>query len=234
MFGVLMARRAFLKLALAGLAVPVWGYDGAAAPEHWAELSADFHTCGDGQRQSPIDIDISKAVADPLGFDYGPIPIDLVNNGRTIQQVGSEGCRLTLDAQVYELVQFHFHTPSEHTHDGVHYPMEVHLVHRQRATGALAVVGIWIKRGDEQGDLALLSGHLPQETGERIQGAGVVNPANLLPLDRRFVRYEGSLTTPPCSEGVTWLVMTTPVAVSSRQVEVFVERLSNNARPLQR
>ncbi len=234
MFGVLIARRAFLKLALAGLVAPAWGYDGEVAPEHWAELSADYHTCGDGQRQSPIDIDLSKAVADSLGFDYGPIPIDLVNNGRTIQQAGSEGCTLTLDNRVYELVQFHFHTPSEHTHNGVHYPMEVHLVHRHRATGALAVVGIWIRLGDEQGDLALLGENLPQGTGERIKGSGLVNPANLLPQDRRFVRYEGSLTTPPCSEGVTWLVMTTPVEVSSRQIETFVERLGNNARPLQR
>ncbi|MEM9267038.1 MAG: carbonic anhydrase family protein [Cyanobacteria bacterium P01_F01_bin.13] len=231
----LLTRRIFLKLFLAGVASrnDLWGYDGAADPAHWAELSADYHTCGDGRRQSPIDIDITAAMADLVSFDYRPIPINLFNNGRTIQETGSEACTLTIDNSVYTLVQFHFHTPSEHTHGGIHYPMELHLVHRH-PSGALAVVAVWITSGAQQPELVTISKNLPQQTGGRIHNASMVNPDNLLPKLRDLVRYSGSLTTPPCSEGVTWLVMSNPIEASARQIETFHQLLGNNARPLQR
>ena len=112
--------------------------------------------------------------------------------------------------------------------------MEIHLVHRHPATQALAVVGVWVKPGDEQPELASLGKTLPQQTGEFVNGAGTVNPLNLLPTERTLVRYSGSLTTPPCSEAVTWLVMTTPIEASVQQIELFHQILGNNARPLQR
>lgn len=235
-FSLLITRRIFLKFSLAGWLgqINAWNYGGEAGPEHWAELSADYHTCGDGGRQSPIDVDIAKFTQDAVVFDYDAIAIDLLNNGRTLQQAGETGCNVTLDNQVYQLWQFHFHTPSEHTYRGVHYPMELHLVHRHPITHALVVVGIWIKSGAKQPELDILSQYLPQQPGDRVKAAEQVNPANLLPVNHRVVRYIGSLTTPPCSEGITWLVMTTPIEASEQQIETFHQLLGDNARPLQR
>lgn len=233
---LLITRRIFLKFFFTSILgqSSVWSYGGTSDPTHWAELSADYHTCGDGQRQSPIDLDISTATSESLTFEYRPIPLDLLNNGRTIQQAGNDGCTLTLDGKVYQLLQFHFHTPSEHTHNGIHYPMELHLVHQNLSNRALAVVAVWIKLGKEQRELTILSKDLPQQSGEQISDSISINPENLLPKNRRLVRYSGSLTTPPCSEGVTWLVMTTPIEASSQQIDTFHQLLGDNARPLQR
>ena len=228
---LVLTRRAFFKLSLASL---LWGYDGDKGPTFWPALSADYHTCGDGQRQSPIDLDTTKATAAPVSFAYRPIPIDLLNNGRTIQETGDARCTLTLDDQIYQLIQFHFHTPSEHTDGGTHYPMELHMVHRHPITKALAVVGVWIKPGKEQPELAVLSQQLPQQSGERTSNGNRVNPGNLLPTARTLVRYSGSLTTPPCSEGVTWLMMANPIEASAQQIATFHQLLGDNARPIQR
>ena len=235
----LITRRIFFKLTLASTVGQVvsqndlWSYDGDTDPTHWTDLSTDYHTCGDGQRQSPIDIDITTARQIPVTFNYHPIPIALLNNGHTIQQSGDGSCTLTLDHQDYPLLQFHFHTPSEHTHGGVHYPMELHLVHKH-PSGALVVVGLWLTPGREQPELAALSKTLPQRPGEQIKKTTPINLTNLLPQDQTLVRYSGSLTTPPCSEGVTWLVLTTPMEASPHQIEHFSQLLGNNARPLQR
>lgn len=226
-----LTRRVFLKLALASL---FWGYDGDEGPTHWSALSTSYHTCGDGARQSPIDIDLATAGAALVSFDYRPIPVALFNNGHTIRAAGDDHCTLTLDNQVYSLIQFHFHTPSEHTCGGTHYPMEIHLVHRHPTTKVLVVVGIWITPGEEQPELASLGQTLPQQAGDHFNNNRAVNPMNLLPATRTLVRYSGSLTTPPCSEDVTWLVMTTPIAASAQQIATFHQVLGNNARPLQR
>lgn len=226
----LLPRRRFLALAFTSF---IWDYDGNNGPLQWGTLSPDYHTCGDGVQQSPVDIDVAQARQIPATFRYRPLPIDLVNNGRTLQEMGSDGCTLTLDDQTYTLVQFHLHTPSEHTLGGIHYPMELHLVHRQPETGALAVVGVWIQPGAAQPELAALSQQLPQQPGERIHSSGTIDPTNLLPTVRRALRYEGSLTTPPCSEGVTWLVMVTPVEASVEQIAVLHKLLGDNARPVQ-
>ena len=235
-FSLLVTRRIFLKLSLAGWLGQInpWSYGGETGPDHWAELSADYHTCGDGIRQSPIDVDIAKSTQDAVVFNYDAIAIDLLNNGRTLQQKGETGCSLTLDNQVYPLWQFHFHTPSEHTHRGMHYPMELHLVHRHPTSNALVVVGVWIKLGDKHQELDIDTQYLTQNPGDRIKAAERVNPANLLPINHSLVRYTGSLTTPPCSEEVNWLVMTTPIEASEQQIETFHQLLGNNARPLQR
>ena len=231
MFSPLIGRRACLKLIAASVMGPDWSYSGDAGPSRWAELSARYHTCGDGQRQSPVDIDISTAVEAPVAFNYRPIPIDLGNNGRTVQQTDHGRCHLTLNGTDYGLLQFHVHTPSEHTHRGRHYPMELHLVHR--SSQDLTVVSVWIMPGAEQPELARLARLLPPP-GQTSRSAVRINPELLLPTDRRLVQYSGSLTTPPCSENVTWLVMATPIEASLAQIETFHRRLGNNARPLQR
>lgn len=236
MVGLLITRRIFLKFSLTGILGQSlrWDYKGVSGPAHWADLSVDYHTCSDGQQQSPIDLDITQATASSVLFDYHSIAIDLLNNGRTIQQTGDSSCTLTLDNEVYQLLQFHFHAPSEHTYGGTHHPMELHLVHRHVSTGALAVVGLWLKPGTEQPELKTLAQHLPRQPGQQIHVSVAINPANLLPQNPRLVRYSGSLTTPPCSEDVTWLMMTTPIEASIKQIEVFSHLLGNNARPLQR
>ena len=233
---LLLTRRIFLKFSFAGLLGQInrWSYGDKSGPTHWAELSTDYHTCGDGQRQSPVDLDITQARVAAVSFDYHPIAIDLLNNGRTLQQTGDDSCILTLDNKIYQLLQFHIHTPSEHTHGGLHYPMELHLVHRHPTTGALAVVGVWLTPGKEQSELTTLSKHLPQQPGEQIANSTSINPENLLPTNHSLVRYSGSLTTPPCSEGVTWLVLTTPLEASAQQLATFHDLLGDNARPLQR
>ncbi|MEM7063873.1 MAG: carbonic anhydrase family protein [Cyanobacteria bacterium P01_B01_bin.77] len=233
---LLIPRRTFLELSLAGILgqIPQWNYGDTSGPTHWADLSTDYRICRDGQRQSPIDLDITQATVASVSFDYHPITIDLLNNGRTIQQTGNDSCTLTLDNEVYQLLQFHFHTPSEHTYGGIHYPMELHLVHRHASTGALTVVGLWLKPGVEQSELTALAQYLPQHPGQQIHGTAVINPANFLPQNPSLVRYIGSLTTPPCTENVTWLMMTTPIEASTDQIELFSHLLGNNARPLQR
>lgn len=235
-FSPLLTRRIFLKFSFAGLLGQItgWDYGDKSGPPHWAELSAAYHTCGDGQRQSPIDLDIAQAQTTAISFDYHPIAINLLNNGRTLQQAGGNRCTLILNNKIYQLLQFHIHTPSEHTHGGFHYPMELHLVHRHPPTGALAVVGVWLTPGKEQPELTKLSQHLPQQPGEQVANSASINPRNLLPKNRSLVRYSGSLTTPPCSEGVTWLVMTTPIEASVQQLDTFHNLLGDNARPLQR
>lgn len=232
---LLITRRFFIKGSLAGIVGQIkgWSYGGDLGPTHWGELSTEYQICGRGQHQSPIDLDMVQARAGAVGFHYRPIEVNLLNNGRTIQQTGDEHCTLTLDNQVYQLLQFHFHTPSEHLHKGRHYPMELHLVHRHPASGALAVVGIWVTPGGPQPELAAMGNYLPPQPGKTSRAPRPINPANLLPLDRRLVRYSGSLTTPPCSEGVTWLVMATPLEASVQQIEAFHRLLGNNARPLQ-
>lgn len=233
---LLITRRTVIESFLAGIIgqIPQWGYDGASDPSHWAELSADYHTCGDGKQQSPIDLDITKTDKASVTFDYRPVAISLLNNGRTVQQTGSQRCTLTINDQVYQLLQFHIHTPSEHTQNTVHYPMELHFVHRHLKTGELVVVGVWLKPGAAQPELEALTQHLPQRPGEQIRDSIQLNPANLLPKNSHLVSYSGSLTTPPCSEGVTWLVMTEPIEASARQIDTFHRLLGNNARPLQR
>lgn len=228
---LLVTRRVFFKLTFASI---LWGYDGDKGPPYWSALSADYHTCKDGTQQSPIAIDTTTAAVIPVKFDYRPIPIDLFNNGRTIQAAGDDACTLTLDDQVYQLIQFHLHTPSEHIDGSGHYPMELHLVHRSPVTKALAVVGIWVTPGVAQSELAILSKHLPTHPGDHTRDTISVNPGNLLPPKRELVRYSGSLTTPPCSEGVTWLVMTRPIEASALQIAQFHQLLGDNARPLQR
>jgi carbonic anhydrase len=234
-----------------------WGYSGSVGPEEWGNLSQKFAVCGSGKRQSPVNI-MSEVPADlySLDFQYQPVPLRVVNNGHTLQanynsadsqatvQIGDQAYPIKsksvynsimmLGDVPYSLLQFHFHTPSEHARQGQRYPMEVHLVH-QSADGNLAVVGIFIRRGNENSTLAKLLGNVSSTVNkENVIQSIKINAADLLPDDRARFHYYGSLTTPPCSENVNWFVMKDPIEASANQINQFENLIGKNARPLQR
>lgn len=212
----------------------LWDYEGREGPEYWAGLSKLYSTCGTGTRQSPIDIDTTiHAELEPVRFDYKSAKLEILNNGYTIQVNCSEGSSITVDGEKFELLQFHFHTPSENTVGGKPFDMETHLVHKS-AKGQLVVVGVFLKTGSENAVIAKAWEHMPDHAGDKKTVSSVsLNAAGLLPADRSFNRFNGSLTTPPCSEGVKWFVMKAPVEVSAAQVKQFSEVVGDNARPTQ-
>jgi len=211
-----------------------WTYEGEAGPTHWGELTPEFALCGGGKEQSPVDIAASAPVNTAgLAFDYKPTKLNIVNNGHTIQVNYDPGSGITLDGKRYELVQFHFHQPSEHEIAGGASPMELHLVHKA-ADGEHTVVGVMMETGAESTALAPAWAHLPAVEGEPETVAGAtLDAAGFLPADRAYYRYMGSLTTPPCSEGVRWNVLRDAVQVSDAQLAAFKAIIHDNARPLQ-
>lgn len=211
-----------------------WGYEGEHGPAHWGEMDPAYTLCATGLEQSPIDI-AATAPLNPadLAFAYQPSGLTIVNNGHTIQANYKAGSTVQIDGRPYELLQFHFHRPSEHTVDGGDLPMELHLVHRNDTEG-LAVVGVFLVEGAENAALAPVFDHMPAEEGEPETIEGVtIHAADLLPADQRYWRYDGSLTTPPCSEAVKWHVMQTPVEVSAAQLAAYEAIFHLNARPVQ-
>jgi len=213
-----------------------WSYEGSRGPEHWGELSPDYVLASTGRRQSPVDIVRSKAVpqqAAPLAPSYQPTTLEILNNGHTLEDEYHGGGTLPLDGRPYHLAQFHFHSPSEHTLDGQHAPMEVHLVHEDEA-GRLAVIGILIQEGREHPELAKMWPHLPATPGrsEAVEGV-LIDATRLLPASLASYRYSGSLTTPPCSEDVSWFVLEQPIEASAGQIAAFRKLVSGNNRPTQ-
>lgn len=223
-----------VSAAFAQEEAPHWTYEGEEGPEHWGEHEVNA-TCSTGVEQSPIDL--VNAVAEDVGdvvFSYQPSKINIFNNGHTIQQDYDTGSSITIGDTVYNLAQFHFHTPSEHAVNGELMPLEMHLVHRSEA-GNLAVVGVMLVEGEENPVIAELWSHLPTiATERRTIDAITFNAADLLPRDvGNYFRYNGSLTTPPCSEGVLWTVMDESITVSAEQIEAFHAVFELNARPVQ-
>ena len=212
-----------------------WGYEGKTGPEHWGELSSDYHMCKDGQAQSPIDIDAADGNATgEIEFDYHLTPMKVLHNGHTVQVNYAPGSSITVKGKRYELLQFHFHTPSEHAIGGERTLMEVQFVHKS-ADGQLAVVAAMMKAGEENLALREIWHGMPQRRVAEKESANItINARDLLPRSRTYYRYIGSLTTPPCSEGVNWLVLQEPITVSAQQAERFAKAVrGNNARPLQ-
>ncbi len=215
------------------LAQPHWGYEGTHGPSHWGALDPGFAACSDGREQSPIDLaGAERREQSEIVFDYAPSPISILNNGHTIQVDYAPGSGIVLDGVRYELAQFHLHHESEHTVEGAPFPLELHLVH-VGADGALAVVGVFLEEGAPNRALASVWSGFPETPAPARTAPGMVDAAALLPAERTTWRYPGSLTTPPCSEGVSWLVMTEPVSVSREQVEAFRRIVPMNARPPQ-
>jgi carbonic anhydrase len=212
-----------------------WAYSGPGAPEQWGKLKPEYEMCAKGQRQSPIDIkDGARLDLPPIVFDYQPSALRIVDNGHSVQVNYAEGSSITVGGERYELKQFHFHKPAEERIDGRTFDMSAHLVHRSES-GRLAVVAVLFEAREQAN--AFLRGlwpHLPLEPGREIANKDVTVDVNaMLPEARTYFTYIGSLTTPPCTEGVQWIVLKTPVEVSPDQVAVFGKLYSMNARPLQ-
>jgi carbonic anhydrase len=211
-----------------------WAYTGEAGPQHWGDITPDYSACKAGKQQSPIDIEHPEKTNLPkLGFEYHPVPLKIINNGHTLQIDYAPGSFITLEGSKYQLVQFHFHHPSEEKIDGHGYDMVAHLVHKD-SKGQLAVVAVLLKQGQANSLIQTLWNHLPKQVGKEETFANVrVNAEDLLPKDRDYYTYNGSLTTPPCTEGVRWLILSDPEAVSPAEINTFSKLYDNNARPTQ-
>lgn len=211
-----------------------WGYTGSSAAPYWGTLDEGYSLCSTGTAQSPVNIakflqedlpDISPA--------YKPSPLEIVNNGHTLQVNFTPGSGFTADGVHYNLLQMYFHTPSEHYLDGAPYPMEVHFVHKAE-DGTLAVIGAMMKVGAHNPVIEGIWQNAPIEAGGAKSIDSVeINAADLLPASLEYYRYDGSLTTPPCTEGVRWHVLKEPVEVSEAQLKAFQALFPVNARPIQ-
>jgi carbonic anhydrase len=213
-----------------------WAYVGEHGPAKWAALNDEFAVCSGGPYQSPVALITESASShdDELSLVYGESPLDEINNGHTIQVNREAGDDyLLLNGHKYELIQGHFHSPSEHTLNGETFPMELHLVHVD-AFDHLAVVGIPIRAGAENALFKDVFEHMPSKAGEHyIPKGGALDLNAILPKELDFLHYLGSLTTPPCTENVQWLVVETPLEMSKSQIDGFVEVVGENARPVQ-
>lgn len=221
-----------------------WSYDGEDGPTKWSTLSPAYALCGNGMGQSPINIVKSASKAGiSWKMDYKTTSLkiahnehmeDIIDNGHTIQVTVDEGSRFSFGDVTYSLKQFHYHTPSEHTIDGEHSPMEMHMVH-QSEDGRLAVVGVMFKEGNvPNANLEKIIANLPNAKGENKHLTDVSLELNThIPNDNYAYHYAGSLTTPPCSEGVQWLVLRDPIYLTANQIAAFSSRIGPNNRPTQ-
>jgi carbonic anhydrase len=211
-----------------------WGYKGEAGPENWSKVDQKFAMCALGRNQAPIDLTgFVEADLKPLVFAYKPGAAEIVNNGHTVEIDYAPGSTLTVDGRTFELKQFHFHAPSENRIGGKSFPLEGHLVHADK-DGNLAVVAVMFAEGAAHPLLAKLWSAMPAKPGEKSALPQGLSATGLLPANREYFRFNGSLTTPPCSEGVRWLVMKHHPTVSKAQVEQFSTTLGfANNRPIQ-
>lgn len=216
-----------------------WGYSQTVSPQRWGELPGNA-LCAAGLDQSPIALVTAETDRqhhlDVPSFHYGTSRVRMTNNGHTVQFTYDAGSTLQVGGNTYHLAQFHFHTPSEHTKDGVEYPLEVHLVHTDTHGTPALVVGVLITEGLVHPGLFTAFRHLPKHAGEHSQPLGaVINASSLLPFNKAFYKYVGSLTTPPCTEGLQWYVMKNPIEMSDSQIAAFqrLPYLNPNNRPLQ-
>jgi carbonic anhydrase len=210
-----------------------WAYAGATGPESWGRLKPEFQQCMLGKRQSPIDIRDGIAVQlDPIQFEYRSTAFRVIDNGHTVQVNVEPGNGIVVQGHRYELVQFHFHRPSEERINGRQYEMVAHLVHKD-VDGKLAVVAVLMDQGKAHPIIQQVWNNLPLEKGMEQMALSQLDLNMLLPDLRQYYTYMGSLTTPPCSEGVLWLVMKNPAQMSREQVNVFSKLYQMNARPVQ-
>lgn len=211
-----------------------WAYEGPAGPERWGDLDAEFSTCKAGTVQSPIDIrGANPADLPAIQFQYQPSPLKVVDNGHTIQVNYAPGSAIVVAGARYELLQFHFHTPSEERIDGRSSDMVAHLVHRGDA-GKLAVVAVMLDTGGANPVSEAIFRNLPPAKHRELAPADVsIDATALLPRDRGYYAFQGSLTTPPCSEDVRWMVLKTPVKVAESDIAAFARLYPMNARPVQ-
>lgn len=212
-----------------------WSYEGETGPSYWSKISPEYFWCG-LKNQSPIDISKKDTVYSKLPkltFTYGKTTNpEIINNGHTVQVNILEKYTLNFKGKVYQLKQFHFHSPSEHTINGQYYPLEMHLVHKDE-NGNIAVIGVFFKEGKANSELEKVFSNAPKEEGNKILD-GSININTLLPLNKAYFTYSGSLTTPPCTEGVRWIVLKQPITASKEQIEKFKSIMKHdNNRPIQ-
>lgn len=218
---------------VAGTEAPHWSYEGDGNPAKWGELQSDFRMCQLGLEQTPIDLASGiKGDVGSLQYNYQPLPLRIVNNGHTIQFNADAGSACVISGTRYELLQFHMHHPSEHLLDGKGFDLECHFVHKSSA-GALAVTGVFIRPGTANEALRAFFDVMPAKPGPETTG-GQIDVAAILPKTGGYFRYMGSLTTPPCSEGLTWTVHKEPIEASIEQIRKFAALFPSNARPLQK
>jgi carbonic anhydrase len=210
-----------------------WSYTGEHGPDHWSELKG-AGLCSAGKNQSPVDIrDAVTAKLVPLSFKYDSFASEVFNNGHTLQVGYAPGSELVVAGHTYVLKQFHFHAPSENLLGGRQFPLEAHFVHAD-ADGNLAVVAVFFDEGALNAGLEKFWKDLPSQAGDKRTIAAQVSATELMPTMRDYYRFSGSLTTPPCSEGVNWLVLKHPLTLSTKQLEQFKAALGHtNARPVQ-
>jgi len=212
-----------------------WAYQGDGGPAYWGDLDARFKTCKNGMSQSPIDVTFARN-ADLSGIlvNYNSVPLEILNNGHTIQVNIAKGSKIEVERVEYDLLQFHFHSPSEHKVNGKAYDLVAHFVHKENNGEALAVMSVLFEEGTTNAGLKGFWKYLPKKAGEKHVVAKVsVDAVKILPSDRSYYHYSGSLTTPPCSEGVKWMLLKDPVQISKAQLVAFKAIIDGNVRPLQ-
>ncbi|HCJ7369192.1 TPA: carbonic anhydrase family protein [Enterobacter hormaechei subsp. xiangfangensis] len=211
-----------------------WSYEGKAGPENWGDLSGEFITCKSGKFQSPINIRHPiEAKLPPLRLDFRTAAESLVNNGHSLQVTVDDEDDFKLDGDTFTLRQYHFHAPSENLIDGKRYPLEAHFVHTDKQ-GNMAVIAVMFTVGKENTALNPIIDSIPAQENHVVPVEKRFDLAPLFPADRHYYRFSGSLTTPPCSEGLRWLVMKKPVTLSSKQLHIFQQALKHsNNRPIQ-
>jgi len=223
--------------ATAATAAASWTYTGATGPSHWGSLDASYATCADGTAQSPINIVKTKNKdLKNLAFSYSAGEAGVFNNGHTVEAepltAPATNSAVSIDGVSYTFAQFHFHAPSEHEINGMHYPVEVHFVNKT-TDGKIAVVGVFIKRGKENAAWKPFTDAMLSATATAEDTKVALDWNRMLPANKTTIRYNGSLTTPGCAEGVKWNVFTTPVEMSDAQINTFLEAYSGNNRPVQ-
>jgi carbonic anhydrase len=211
-----------------------WTYSGHEGPEHWGELSPEFSICATGKNQSPINLTgMIEGDLPELKVNYKAGGSEVINNGHTIQVNYEPGSTMTVGDRSFELKQFHFHSPSENTIEGQSYPMEAHFVHADR-DGNLAVIAVMFESGKHNEELEKAWAPMPMKEGQKAMLEETIDANALLPHDHDYYRFNGSLTTPPCSEGVNWFVIKSNDSVSKEQIEKFVHAMHHdNNRPVQ-
>lgn len=210
-----------------------WSYEGEHGPANWVNINSEWGKCGTGKRQSPINIrDGMKVDLEPIAFEYKPSSFSVIDNGHTIQVSMAGGNYLTVQNRAFELVEFHFHRPSEERINGKGFEMVVHLVHKD-IDGQLGVLALLLERGKQQDLIQTVWNNLPLEKNLPVNPALLLDMNELLPQKREYFTYMGSMTTPPCSEDVLWLVMKQPVQASPAQMALFSRLYPFNARPIQ-
>ena len=215
-----------------------WSYSGDTGPRYWADLSAENMQCATGKNQSPVDLRDKHGVGTTglpeLDIRYRDVALKVINTGKSLQVNYPLGSYIKVGGQRYELMNFNFHTPSEHKKEGFNYPMEVQLVHKD-GDGNHAVIAIIFQEGEENEQLQVLLDNLPKQINKQeIHRGETLNPVMFFPGNTDFYKYSGSLTTPPCTEGVYWMIFKHPIEASAEQIQEMSEVMGDNSRPVQR